>query len=343
MSEKSEKSRNVYFDVINSVKGGSGKTTFAFALAHTLSCAKKQTKVFVIDLDLRGSSWIINYKRYIGRENGGPFIAPDIKRPDYPFVDRLIAKYDYLRAAEPWGYIRTEKEGKESRFYLCAADDQFSEQIEDIEVDIFEQMIYKLILNGMEETNAEDEEIHFILDMPPSYERHAERILKHLLISESSILYKNKDFNKGEEANHKQYYVNLFMMAAASQDHIKQNYNYITDWMKHRTFASAMIHMLEKKRLFIRPVINDVTEVTIANIEGELIKQGNTQMKGIREKISGRADRDDWKEQILDYRMVEHFPPDIIALSDGSFSTAEVPCTSGGLTGWEKAINRVLA
>lgn len=340
MGKDNNQRKNVYFDVINSVKGGSGKTTFAFALAHTLSRAKVLTKVFVIDLDLRGSSWVINYKRFIGRDNGRPYNESGIKNPEYPFIDRLIAQYDYLETKEPWAYITTQKDEDSKKFYLCAADDQFSEQIGDIEVDIFEQTIYKLIMNGIKETDDE-KEIHFILDMPPSYERHAERILKHLLISGSSILYNNKIFIETDpDANYNQYKVNLFMMAAASPDHIRQNYNYIVEWLKQRTYSDEMIHMLKDERLFIRPVISDVTDITIKNIEKELLASSNALIQMIREKISERADGDYWKGQIYDYKMIEHFPVDKISIPDEYYGITE-PYTSEKLVEWESAVNSV--
>ena len=61
MAETEEKTR-FHFDVVNSVKGGSGKSFFALQLAAFH--AFKGRAAYIIDLDLRGTSWEPNYENY---------------------------------------------------------------------------------------------------------------------------------------------------------------------------------------------------------------------------------------------------------------------------------------
>ena len=72
------KKKRIIFDVINSVKGGSGKSTFSLLLAAYFA-SKKDTAAYIIDLDLRGTSGENNYKHCL--KGGGPKNGCSYKRP----------------------------------------------------------------------------------------------------------------------------------------------------------------------------------------------------------------------------------------------------------------------
>lgn len=306
-NEKTNKTK-IVFDVINSVKGGSGKSTFALGLAYYLIWSETKTKVFIIDLDLRGSSWAIKYKNYITKDNEGLWDEKNYR--NYPFINRLVTRYDHFEGSNLWSHIDTKTEDKEDSrcFYLCPADDQYDERIDEIEIDMFEHMIYRLIKNGLKEEQEKYEEIHFILDMPPSYESHAERILKHLLTSINSNLYQNK-FLSGNNDSFDAYIVRVFMMAAISQDHIVQNNHYIDQWIAQRSYSSAIISLLEQKRLVIQPILNDVTNITTENEEiVDTAKKGGTDgIEKIREELSKSSDPNIIRNSIKDYGDIQHF------------------------------------
>ena len=66
---------------------------------------------------------------------------------------------------------------------LSIAKPGVSDEMNELRKDLFENAIFRLIneIYAIEAAHKEVNCVHIILDMPPSYEPHAERILKHLL------------------------------------------------------------------------------------------------------------------------------------------------------------------
>ena len=74
---------------------------------------------------------------------------------------------------------------KPGTFSLCVGKPTVDEDIDDLKTDLFENAVFHVIdqiYTRHCQSSDEIEEIHIILDMPPSYERHAERILRRLLL-----------------------------------------------------------------------------------------------------------------------------------------------------------------
>ena len=59
----------VRFHVVNSVKGGCGKSTFSLYLANYLTAQKH--KVVIIDLDIGGSTWYRDFRPHLVNETEG--------------------------------------------------------------------------------------------------------------------------------------------------------------------------------------------------------------------------------------------------------------------------------
>lgn len=221
----------VFFDVINSVKGGSGKSTFSLLLAgyHAL---RNSVRSYVVDLDIRGTSWEKNYADYIttqSPENLNDDISlSNIAEADYekyPFIDKLLWNFEKYKTEPFWSNIKVRTSvSTVSSINLCLGRAEYGSSIDQLEVDLFENTVCQMIVNELDKVSSKDlDEIHFIFDMPPSYEVHAERILKHLLTSLNSTLYRKDPFNGFDN-----YIINLFMVSALSPAHIEQNNIYIS-------------------------------------------------------------------------------------------------------------------
>ena len=53
--------KKIVFHIVNSIKGGSGKSTVSFFLADHFN-KREDCKAVIIDLDINGSSWINDHK-----------------------------------------------------------------------------------------------------------------------------------------------------------------------------------------------------------------------------------------------------------------------------------------
>ena len=239
----------VFFHVINSVKGGSGKSTVSILLAGYYASGNN-TKSYIIDLDLRGTSWENNYGKYFRNEktgSGSVYINSLMDGDDYAreiFSELQLSYSDDLGTTEPHS------------IYLCMADPNIRDDIDEVEIDLFENTICKIIrqIYIMAESDTELKEIHIILDMPPSYERHAERIFKHFLFDiESSF---RKSFQSFEQFD--DYKVELIMLSALSPAHIELNKKYVIDLFKEQVISSLLNDFIEKDRFCIQFWGNDV-------------------------------------------------------------------------------------
>lgn len=289
---KFQRKTKVFFDVINSVKGGSGKSTFSFLLAgyHAM---RNNVQSYIVDLDIRGTSWEKNYADYITTQYfGGEYCdisLSNLSETDYekyPFIDNLLWNLEEYKTKSFWSNIKvktsTQTEQTENRIFLCPGKADYGSSIDQLEVDLFENTVCQMIVNELIKVSQELDEIHFIFDMPPSYEVHAERILKHLLTSLNSTLYRRDPF-KGFE----NYIINLFMVSALSPAHIEQNNIYITHWFRDITLSSAVWDLIEKNRFFIRIVGNDVTNI-LGRVKKENVESTcNTVIEKTRKAILG--------------------------------------------------------
>ena len=277
--------KKVVFDIVSSVKGGSGKSTYSLLLAAYYN-AQPNTIAYVLDLDLRGTSWEKNYGIYINTrffENQDENSLSDYYNAsceealalqenskemrkryiDYPFINSLMWNFKAFKSREFWSEINYKAEYKdkleEKIIRLCPACVQDGAEIDQLEVDIFEYTISQIILYILEHHYSHDddkEEVHIILDMPPNYEKHAEAVVKHLLTNNGSKLFqtaKNRDgcfkVNSNLAAKHYlPYQIHLFMLCAISPAHLEQNSYYLYRWLKDRKYSDGLVDLLNDKR-----------------------------------------------------------------------------------------------
>ena len=237
--KKEEEKKKIVFDVINSVEGGSGKSTLSLLLA-AYHAFQPNTVSYIIDLDLRGTSWMINYGEYLLPKGRAPI-----------FVNDLM--YDYKRKSGQELFARIDaKTGKDrtASIHLSMGDPDIGGNIgqPDVEEDLFENAIYCLI-DQIYTFHSEDsdkvEEIHVILDMPPSYDRNAERILKHLLLDANSTLYRNAQKSSGKYGNFDRYKVNLFMVSGLTPAHVTLNRDYVKNLFQKVNYSGVLMQFLE--------------------------------------------------------------------------------------------------
>ncbi len=231
--------------VVNSVKGGCGKSTFCLFLENYLLESQKNNLIetdenkekdlvnrnpIIIDLDLSGSSWYRNNKNFL-------------ERRDVKFIDDLIEDFNRNIRREYIFRIKenitnreaSDSEREERYLEIVMADPDRAGNIKGEELDLFENSIYRLIKELVAKGKTD-----IILDMPPGYESYTERIVKHLLFDLSSSLYKEYVI---PDNNKTKYKVKLYMLSGIdfamegnvkyiNDFYIKANYSAVTENLK---------------------------------------------------------------------------------------------------------------
>ena len=85
----------VRFHVVNSVKGGCGKSTFSLYLANHLTAMGHKT--VIIDLDIGGSTWYRGFKQYLVRSTTEPDETDkeaDFRKEETKFLNDLLYEYE---------------------------------------------------------------------------------------------------------------------------------------------------------------------------------------------------------------------------------------------------------
>lgn len=282
---------NVVFDIVNSVKGGSGKSTVALQLAAFWASQPNShisTGAYVIDLDLRGTSWRTNYNSMLARgsSNIGKRYINDLMYGPIP-EDSVFWNLK-VKCINPLTRLEESAE-----IPICIGDPEATGEITPVKSDLLENAVYKIIRRiishnmymkqrSMEEgTEAGNErkagrgpydEIHIIFDMPPSYEVHAERVITFLLMDKASELFKQLN---DEQITYK---INMLMVYAISKAHLEQNVVYIRNLLKNPGYSSNMNTLIEAKKLSIYFIGNDISNAleisqkSVAALAGAAIK-----------------------------------------------------------------------
>lgn len=245
--------KDVTIHVVNSVKGGSGKSSIALLLAGYYSL-EPETEAYIIDLDYHGTSWKDTFGKYVkgGLDDHSVYLNDLMYNwPCFTIFHEL--DLDYL------------SERKTGTVHICMMDPERNELLDEVKIDLFENAIYKVIREiyrqASEKPEEEPKNLHIILDMPPSYESHAERVLKHLLLDKTSSLVTEAEKCKGVYESFNPYSVHLIMLSAINLAHANLNRRYLFNLFQRQSMSSALNHFCENQRFSVDFWVNDVTAI----------------------------------------------------------------------------------
>ena len=224
----------------------------------------------IIDLDTCGSSW------FLGNE---PFLE---KKDKCCFLTDLILDYKGNITRDHVFKIKTGEDDAHpgSVIRVVMSDSTKAGIINEEEVDLFESAVLQLIkqfqsitdyeyLKEQESLKPVDPVTDIILDMPPGYEIHSERIVKHLLMDLNSELYSeyhDKDDSRSEYigSHNKGYEVYLYMLSGVDQAKLRPNIQYVENLFNDLTYSTD-IGVLDPKKVYY--IINNVNAVNVPNPE----------------------------------------------------------------------------
>ena len=282
----------VRFHVVNSVKGGCGKSTFSLYLANFLT--EKNHKVVIIDLDIGGSTWYRGFKSYLvnttakSTEN-----KDDIENEEIKFLNDLLYEYDKNQFREHVFKVSVDcRESKESSIInVIMTNPKEAACIHDEKLDLLEEAICSLvdeIATNSYPQNPEDK-IDIIFDMPPGYEEHSERILMHALMDLGSSLYnKYTSVKKNGEYQNPVY---LYMISGVKQAALKANIQYVERFYKKPSYSMDTGVLNNQNTFFVFNDVDASYKEYVKTVIGaaSLIKAGKTLTENISgtEKING--------------------------------------------------------
>ena len=239
--------KKIYFDVIDSVKGGSGKSTFSLLLAAYYA-TKPDTSAYILDLDLCGTSWELNYSDYLKPIDGSSVQGPSRSKVHY--INDFMYDTAIASAQSPFVSFQTrflDENDEKATVFLCMGKPGFSREIDELENELFENAVFHLIDRIIsQEVSTDQKNVHIIFDMPPGYEVHAEQVVKHLLLDINSPLEKNVLKNSGIYECCEPYIMNLYMISSLSPAHINLNLSYVYNLMNGIGFSQNLSQLAEK-------------------------------------------------------------------------------------------------
>lgn len=250
----------VRFHVVNSVKGGCGKSTFSLYLANHLTAMEHKT--VIIDLDIGGSTWYRGFKQYLVRRSTTELEEmdkkTDFRKEETKFLNDLLYEYEKNKTREHVFKLRVFDVAKNTKrdINVIMTDPEEAACIRDEELDLLEDAIISLVDEIAVNTYPRnpDDVIDLIFDMPPGYEEHSEHILMHALMDLRSNLYKrytSKKTKNGELENP----IYLYMISGVKQAALKANIQYVERFYKKSSY-SMDIDVLKTGNIFF--IFNDV-------------------------------------------------------------------------------------
>lgn len=260
----------VRFHVVNSVKGGCGKSTFSLYLANYLSA--QNHSVMIIDLDIGGSTWYRGFKSYLVNSTAKPSVkgnngntGNNTPKEEIKFINDLLYEYEKNFKKEHVFKLGVEdnivapKTGaisKEHRIInVVMSNPEEAACIHDEALDLLECTIYNLVDEIATNTYPHNPKatVDIIFDMPPGYEEHSERILMHALMDLGSNLYKNytRKKRKGVFINP----VYLYMLSGVKQSSLEASIQYVKRFYKNPSY-SMDVSILNLKNIFF--ILNDI-------------------------------------------------------------------------------------
>lgn len=238
------------FHVVNSIKGGAGKSTFSLMLANYY--IQKGKKAMVIDLDLQGTSWEDNYKSFFKTPVSNGYINDLMYSFDEFSLDEYERRISVQLLPDGGGLLEKAKEDYCIPVYISSYN---ITRIDEIQVDLFINAIYRLIVQIYTNFN-EEKEIHIIFDMPPSKDKHAERVLTYLLLDMNSPLRKKCKFD-----------IKLYMMTNITMSHRNKNIEYLKELARNTSFSGNLPKLVEDRNFELFIVMNDLSNIIPADYD----------------------------------------------------------------------------
>lgn len=220
--------------IVDSVKGGSGKSTFSLKLCCALK-SQSDTKPCIIDLDLLGTSWkhicqyCIKDKRYKKGKNL-VYLNDLVKDFEYYKNTQFIQKINVKAKLNPTSdkdlvldVVFCDPSPKAKKAYKITD----NEYVPDISYDVFHDEFMSL-LNYMNDEGYTD----IILDMPPNSDPYSDKILH-------TCFKVNRQFGFVQNAS-------LYMVSSINFAHIKSTFDWYLDFMNDSPKRIASLNDFSK-------------------------------------------------------------------------------------------------
>lgn len=298
-----EKNKNIkyVFHIVNSVKGGCGKSTFSLLLGEYWR--KKGFPTYIIDLDICGTSWELEYR--VGIKEDSYLISNDSI-----YINDVIENYRNANNRNVWHRINFEEvfyksdrassfmvcdtdskddlikshqkvtieympEHSDNPLNICIADPNRNNSLDSYELDLFENAVKHLIETNIIDIHSNnDKQVHIILDMPPSNEKHAERVLNNWLLSQKFA------------HSHNNYIVQLYLMSTMDRAHMYSNLDYLIKLLNKHSITDCTDMLIKNDRLRVKFVLNDIlSAIDTVSFRDSGIKVSQTWLSHINEKL----------------------------------------------------------
>ncbi len=239
----------IRINVINSIKGGCGKSTLSLYLADYMK--RKGSTPVILDLDICGTSWQKNFKSF--------FVEKKEFDKRFVFINDLIFDFNNGITGHFIANMNIASEGSDTfedyQLQICMADPKSKRKIHDEQLDLFEAAIFKLIKTIIDDYYNDDSDCDLIFDMPPGYEDHAECVINHLLFDINSQLIKYLDKNyKGK------YEIHMIMASGFNRASVEMNIEYIQRLYNNGQNYSCIVNKVLKEEN-IAYVFIDISDV----------------------------------------------------------------------------------
>lgn len=245
--------------IMNSVKGGSGKSTFSLFLANYLKT--NGYNPVIIDLDVCGSTWFSNNESYI--QNAKNCI----------FLNDLFYNYEQKSKKEHIFRLNISNNGNKDVLKVIMADPKKLSSMKDETLDLLENTVIQLVdelINPKYQTVPDKDKVtDIIFDMPPGYEKHSERIIMHLIMDMTSKIHSKIEPNPGYlrikgmqvyKRVNALYHVYLYMISNLNEAAYKSNLQYVNNLYTNFSYSMDTRIIPKENIMFVLNDINGITE-----------------------------------------------------------------------------------
>lgn len=277
--------------IVDSVKGGSGKSTFSLKLCCALQ-NQEDTKPCIIDLDFLGTSWkhicencIVNNKYKKGKKF--VFLNDLVKDFEYYINTQFIQKIQINAKLNPKSnkdlvidVVFCDPSPKAKKAYKITD----NEYVPDISYDVFHDE-FMALLHYMNDEGYTD----VILDMPPNSDPYSDKILhtcfkinRQFAFVKNASLYMVSSINLAHIKSTLDWYLD-FMVDSPKRIAVLNNFSKIKnvvdkltdDEEKRRKFESEKIEWFNEERFKFFVVFNEITQPNSYLIKNFLSNSSN--------------------------------------------------------------------